>query len=86
MPTYDYRCTSPDCPVDFELHTTIAERDEPTLVECPSCGGTIARYLSSPPGFGDPMRLGRIKPPKAFNDVLKNVKSKMHRNTINTWD
>jgi putative FmdB family regulatory protein len=84
MPNYDYHCLTPDCSIDFELQTTIAERDEPTVVPCPACGGTLERYLPTPPGFGDPYRLGRQRSPDAFNDVLKNMKKKFRGNTINT--
>lgn len=83
MPTYEYRCTGEACPVDFEHHTTIAERDDLLAVPCPECGGQMERYLSSPPLFGDPMRLGRIKTPDAFKDVLRNMKKKLAHNTIN---
>lgn len=82
MPNYDYRCTA--CGVEFEMQTTIAERDEPTKVPCPACDGTIERFLPTPPGFGDPMRLGRKRAPDAFNDVLKNMKKKFRHNTIST--
>lgn len=84
MPTYDYRCTS--CGVEWEMNTTIAERDEPTKISCPVCEveGKIERFLPTPPGFGDPMRLGRIRPPDSFKDILRNMKTKHRHNTINS--
>lgn len=30
------------------------------------------------------MRLGRIRPPDAFKDILRNMKKKFHGNEINT--
>jgi len=85
MPTYDYRCVAAEpCPFDVELQTTIADRDFATTQPCPLCGGQLERYLPTPPGFGDPMRLGRIKPPDAFKDVLRNMKRHLRGNQINS--
>lgn len=87
MPNYDYRCTNEECSVHdsgFVLQTKVDERDEPCAVPCPACGGQIERYLSAPPGFGDPYRLGRVKTPDAFKDVLKNMKKKFRGNTIDS--
>jgi hypothetical protein len=84
---YDYRCVktaSGDCDWDAEIQTTIDKRDEPLAYACPVCGSDIERHLPSPPGFADPMRLGRIKAPDAFKDILKNIKKKMPGNQINT--
>lgn len=33
----------------------------------------------------DPMRMGRIKPPEAFNDRLKEIKKKHRGSNITTW-
>ena len=84
MPTYDYRCT--DCGAEYDLQLKIDDRDAPLAIPCPNCekAGTIERYLPTPPGFGDPMRLGRIRPPDAFKDVLRNMKKKIPGNTINS--
>ncbi len=84
MPNYDYRCTSPECLFDVEMQLTVADRDLPLLEVCPLCGELLERYLPVPPGFGDPMRLGRIRPPDAFKDILRNMKKKMPHNEINS--
>ena len=35
MPNYDYRCK--ECHHEFTQMTLIADRDKPTIGECPSC-------------------------------------------------
>lgn len=38
-----------------------------------------------PVGIADPSRLGIRKPDSGFRDVLKKIKSKHRRSTVNTW-
>jgi hypothetical protein len=38
-----------------------------------------------PVGIADPTRLGIRKPDSGFRDVLKKIKSKHRRSTVNTW-
>ncbi|MBN1466442.1 zinc ribbon domain-containing protein [candidate division KSB1 bacterium] len=46
MPTYDYRCGK--CGHQFEVFQSIT--DNP-LTECPSCGGSVERLISSGAGL-----------------------------------
>ena len=97
MPTYNYRCAT--CGFECEQVRTIADRDKP-IEEIEALCAVIAddlngeqvlnpckieRYLPSPPGMGDPMRLGRIKAPRDFNDLLKGMAKKHPRNNIQTY-
>jgi hypothetical protein len=49
----------------------------------------IVQTLSSP-AIGDSVRLGLVKPPNSFRDILRNIKKKhsqgFTRSTINTFD
>jgi len=76
MPTYDYRCN--DCSHQWEGIRKIAEMDAPTHEPCPSCGetGNIGRVLMGAPSFGDPVRLGKIKPDNGFKEVLQKIHSR----------
>jgi putative FmdB family regulatory protein len=84
MPNYDFRCTAEACLFDVEVQLPMADRDIPSQFPCPECGAAVERYLAGAPGFGDPMRLGRIRTPDAFKDILRNMKKKMPYNHINT--
>lgn len=41
--------------------------------------------LPGAPGIGDPWRLGRMKPPDSFRDVLRNVKKRSGGKNVNTF-
>lgn len=42
-------------------------------------------YISGSPGLSDPARLGLVKPAAGFRDLLKNMKKKHRRSTINDF-
>jgi putative FmdB family regulatory protein len=46
MPTYQYKCH--DCGYLFEEFQSITE---PSLTECPKCGGKVERVISGGAGF-----------------------------------
>lgn len=72
MPTYQYACSSCEKVWD-ELHK-IADRHTPLEKPCPHCStsGTVVQQITAV-SFGDPMRMGLIKAPDGFKDVLKNI-------------
>jgi len=80
MPLYDYRCVT--CKVTWEDKRLIDERDEPLKEPCIHCSdvGTVERWL--PSTFGLAYSVERVKRPKSFNDILKNIKSKHRGSTI----
>lgn len=39
-------------------------------------------WLCGAPLIGDPFRLGRMKPPEAFRDLLRNMKRKHRKSDI----
>jgi putative FmdB family regulatory protein len=82
MPRYDYRCEK--CQKTFEADFPIAARDVPLEDACPLCGekGAIERFLPSTAGLN--YTAGGIKRTDAFNDLLKNIKSKHRGSTIPT--
>jgi putative FmdB family regulatory protein len=43
MPTYQYRCKEEACRHEFEA---VQSFSDPTLTECPVCGGEIAKVFS----------------------------------------
>lgn len=42
-------------------------------------------HISGSPGLSDPARIGIVKPAAGFRDLLKNMKSKHRRSTINDF-
>lgn len=42
-------------------------------------------YITGSPGLSDPARLGLVKPAAGFRDLLKNMKKKHRRSTINDF-
>lgn len=91
MPRYDYRCSA--CGGTFEADFKIADRDIPVNDSCPLCEapcgtnsdgvfiGTIERYLPRTNGLN--YSAADKKPPEAFKDMLRNMKSKHRHSTIN---
>ena len=77
MPTYVYTCET--CGLRWEEHRPLADYKVPCETACTSCGGAIVLQPVAP-GIGDPFRLGRIKSPDAFKDILRNIK-KHHRHS-----
>lgn len=77
MPLYEYVCDS--CGNVFDEFSSIANRALPTENPCPSCGESKVRQNLTATPLADPVRLGRIKAPEGFRDVLRNVKKNNHR-------
>lgn len=78
MPTYKFLNTKTNEEyIDF---MTISERDV-FLKENPHMEQLVHGF----PGGADPTRVGRVKPDDNFKDLLKEIKGKHHRSTINTW-
>jgi putative FmdB family regulatory protein len=72
MPLYEYICNS--CQHVFDEFSSIADRNLPTEKPCPSCGEMSVTQKVGVTPLADPVRLGRIKAPEGFRDVLRNVK------------
>jgi len=72
MPLYEFVCTK--CEHVFDEFLSIDNRHKPTEYPCPSCGEfNVVPSMTATP-LADPVRLGRIKAPEGFRDVLRNVK------------
>jgi len=74
MPTYTYQCKK--CEFVFEQVLPISKRYEPEAVPCPECNEFSVHKLIDTPPLADPVRLGRIKPPEGFKDVLRNIRDR----------
>lgn len=72
MPLYEYQCSS--CGEIFDEFSSVADRNIPTENPCPICNeNAVTQKIGATP-IADPVRLGRIKAPEGFRDVLRNVK------------
>jgi len=80
MPLYGYVCTA--CGHTFDEFLSIANRNDPTENACPHCGEKAVAMMMGAPPMADPVRLGRIKAPEGFRDVLRNVKDKFYQSKI----
>jgi len=78
MPTYKF--FNHQTNEEFVEFMTISERDK-LLEENPH----LEQLVHGFPGTADPTRLGLRKPDDNFRDVLKTIKSKHRRSTVNTW-
>lgn len=79
MPMYDYAC--PSCNHEFEKNVKIANYQEPQ--PCPECGGMADRMaVKTAPSLGDPVRLGLLKPPEGFREVLRNIHTRNHGSVL----
>ena len=72
MPLYEYQCSG--CGATFDKFSSIADRNIPTEEPCPQCGENKVTQKIGVTPLADPVRLGRIKAPEGFRDVLRNVK------------
>ena len=74
MPIYSYGCSN--CETLFETILKMSEMELPLSEPCPECGvaGNITQMVTAA-NFGDPVRMGRVKPDAGWNDVLSKVKS-----------
>lgn len=77
MPTYTFR--NNDTGEEIEELMSIAEMEQFLRKN------KNFQQVLFPVGIADPTRLGLRKPDSNFRDVLKNIKSKHRRSTVNTW-
>jgi len=77
MPLYEFVCNK--CDHVFDEFLSIDNRHTPTAAPCPNCGELTVRSSMTATPLADPVRLGRIKAPEGFRDVLRNVKKNNHR-------
>lgn len=82
MPLYQYTCES--CSHPFELRLSMDDRMKPTTEPCPNCKreNTVIKDACAP-AIGDPVRLGIIKPPSEFREILSKIKKKSPRSNMN---
>ncbi len=83
MPSYSFKnLNSGD---EFTTVMSMAEREE-YLKANPH----IQQQLTAAPALGDSIRMGMVKPPDSFRDVLREMKKKnsqgLTRSSINTFD
>ena len=81
MPTYSYVCGG--CGHCFEKFLKVDDRDEPVESPCPNCSESkVTKQFGINPVL-DPYRMGLIKPPESFRDLLRQIK---HRNSGSVLD
>ena len=80
MPTYDYKCSG--CGHSFERILKIADIDKPLSEPCSECGELLNERQVSAPAFGDPVRLGFIRPNGDIKEVLQKIQSKAPKATL----
>lgn len=79
MPTYTFINTETN--EEFEMVFSSFSKKDSYLEQNP----TIKQTITSPPGLGDPIRLGIRKPDDAFRDKLKDIKRTHRGSTVNTF-
>lgn len=84
MPLYEYKCQN--CGQSFTNSSTIAERKKPCDAPCKECGETAVEQVLGFAGIADPVKLGRVKPPAGFNEVLRNIKKGNPGSTVKIRD
>lgn len=80
MPLYEYVCES--CHHIWDTFSSVDDRLQPTYEPCPKCDAHKVRINFGAPPIADPVRLGRIKPSEGFRDVLRNIKHRNYKSTI----
>lgn len=78
MPTYLFK--NNDTEEEFEIVMRISELDE-----YKKNNPHLQQLVNGSPGLSDPARLGLVKPAQGFRDLLKHMKSKHRRSTINDF-
>lgn len=81
MPMYDYECDS--CQTQFPVMCKIADREIPK--PCPECGSTTHQVIISAPMQADGGRIGRAKPPKEFQNLLKSIHKRNPGSRMNEY-
>jgi len=84
MPLYEYKCS--ECNDTFTVSSSIDDRKKVLDDPCKVCGNSGIIQKLSFGGIADPIRLGRIKPPDGFNEVLRNIKKGNAGSNINIRD
>ena len=74
MPLYEYRCES--CGHVFDEFLSVSDRETPIQAQCPKCYKMTVRMNFGTPPIADPIRMGRIKAPESFRDLLRHIKSR----------
>lgn len=82
MPLYEFGCGS--CGTKFEQFLSISARESPLTKPCPHCNATdhITKILTATPLL-DPVRMGLIKAPAGFRDVLQNIHERTPGSVLN---
>lgn len=82
MPLYEYKCDK--CSHVFDKFLSVSARDTPLDEPCPNCKeeGAVRKLLNTPP-VGDPVRMGLIKPPGGFRDVLNHIHNSTPGSVLN---
>lgn len=79
MPTYRFLNTETN--EEYDLFMSMTELDNYIREN-----NNVKQLLTTPTPTCDPTRVGvTTKPDSNFRDVLKNIKSKFHKSTINTY-
>ncbi len=81
MPNYDFHCKSCGFRVT-DMQLTIALRDYPTTQPCPQCHEFEIERDIAAPGVGYTTNQGGLKTPEAFKDILRDIKKRNRKSTI----
>lgn len=83
MPRYSWKNLNTG--EEFTTVMTMAEREEYV-----KANPHVQQQLIAAPALGDSIRMGMVKPPESFRDILREVKKKnsrgLTRSTVNTFD
>lgn len=82
MPNYDYKCESCGFTV-LDVQLPIAARDFPTTQPCAQCNEFEVQRCLAAPGVGYTVNRGGLKTPDAFKDILRDIKKRHRKSTIN---
>jgi len=78
MPTYSFKNLETGEIVEYNMKIS-------ALDEFKKSNPHLEQRISGAPGLSDPARIGVLKPAAGFRDLLKNMKSKHRRSTINDF-
>lgn len=78
MPTYSFRDINTGEIIEHVMRIS-------QLDEFKAANPHLEMHITGSPGLSDPARLGLVKPAAGFRDLLKNMKSKHRRSTINDF-
>ena len=80
MPNYVFQCEK--CQHSFEKQLRIVDRRSPESEPCPECQQSGVELLISPPPVVDAWTIGVRKAPAGFRDLLKHIKNRNPKSTI----